>query len=38
MQLQMVYTEAFESPRFFQKKALNSTQDEGATTWLWRLY
>ena len=31
MQLQVVYTETLESPRLFQKKALNSTQGKRAT-------
>ena len=38
MRLQVVYTEALESPRFFRRKALNSTQDKGSlTAWFQRL-
>ena len=38
MRLKVVYTEALESPRFFQRKALNSTQDKGSlTAWFQRL-
>ena len=32
MQLQVVYVEAFEFSRFFQKKTLNSTQGKEALT------
>ena len=38
MQLQVVYTEALESPSLFRRKALNSTQDKGSlTAWFRRL-
>ena len=37
MRLQVVYTEVLESPRLFQRKTLNSTQDKGSlTAWFWR--
>ena len=38
MRLQMVYTEALESPRLFQRETLNSTQGKGASAaWFQRL-
>ena len=38
MRLQVVYTEALESPSLFRRKALNSTQDKGSlTAWFRRL-
>ena len=38
MRLQVVYTEAIESPRFFQRKASNSTQGKrSSTAWFRRL-
>ena len=35
MRLQVVYTEALESPRLFRRKTLNSTQGKGTTPSAW---
>ena len=35
MQLQVVYTEAFELPWLFRRKVLDSTPSKRATTWFW---